>query len=234
VKQREARHGDPHYRSNTRRLIGSEQLIHAHAERPSCQRVRSDGVLFGNPLRLDFGPFLYTSGLPTIILASRPVFPFRYRGFRSLTDLERCFLFGSGSSKCDRLFSLGFRLKENRVLRNPLGCVAKIWNRRSTRVKNEIASPAFEDIKVHVRVKLSALWSSLMFLYIYGDYFELYQPGKLQQMVAGRTGLGAVSQSALLSMSALMAIPSLMGSLCLVLPAGVIAGQMCCSVSDTL
>jgi hypothetical protein len=38
---------------------------------------------------------------------------------------------------------------------------------------------AFEDIKVHVRFKLFALWSSVMFFYIYGDYFELYQPGKI-------------------------------------------------------
>ena len=32
---------------------------------------------------------------------------------------------------------------------------------------------AFEDIRVHVRVKLFALWPSVMFFYIYGDYFEL-------------------------------------------------------------
>jgi hypothetical protein len=33
----------------------------------------------------------------------------------------------------------------------------------------------FEDIRVHVRIKLFALWSSVMFFYIYGDYFELYE-----------------------------------------------------------
>ena len=54
---------------------------------------------------------------------------------------------------------------------------------------------AFEDIKVHVRFKLFALWSSVMFFYIYGDYFELFQPGKLQDMLSGRTPLGAMSQS---------------------------------------
>jgi hypothetical protein len=31
---------------------------------------------------------------------------------------------------------------------------------------------AFEDIRVHVRLKLVALWSSLMFFYIYADYFQ--------------------------------------------------------------
>jgi len=39
---------------------------------------------------------------------------------------------------------------------------------------------AFQDITVPVRFKLFALWVSVLFFYIYGDYFELYQPGKLQ------------------------------------------------------
>ncbi|HXN97535.1 MAG TPA: DUF6326 family protein [Candidatus Acidoferrales bacterium] len=80
---------------------------------------------------------------------------------------------------------------------------------------------ALEDIKVHVRFKLFALWSSVMFFYIYGDYFELFQPGKLQDMLSGRTPLGAMSQGVLLGMSAIMVIPSLMPFLSLVLPAGV-------------
>src|ERR1700719_4656344 len=80
---------------------------------------------------------------------------------------------------------------------------------------------AFVDIKVHVRFKLFALWSSVMFFYIYGDYFELYQPGKLQEIIAGRMPFGAISQGALLGMSAVMIIPSLMPFLSLVLPAGV-------------
>lgn len=77
------------------------------------------------------------------------------------------------------------------------------------------------DIKVHVRLKLSALWCSVMFCYIYGDYFELYQPGKLPQMLSGRTALGQVTQGALIGMAAVMAIPSLMVFLSLILPAPV-------------
>jgi hypothetical protein len=80
---------------------------------------------------------------------------------------------------------------------------------------------AFEDIKVPVRFKLFALWTSVMFFYIYGDYFELFQPGKLQDMLSGRTPLGPMSQGVLLGMSAIMVIPSLMPFLSLVLPAGV-------------
>ena len=80
---------------------------------------------------------------------------------------------------------------------------------------------AFEDTKVPVRFNLFALWTSVMFFYIYGDYFELFQPGKLQDMLSGRTPLGAMSQGVLLVMSAIMVIPSLMPFLSLVLPAGV-------------
>jgi hypothetical protein len=84
-------------------------------------------------------------------------------------------------------------------------------------VRNAVA---FEDIKVHVRFKLFAFWCSVMFFYIYGDYFELYQAGKLQGIIAGRMPFGAISQGTLLGMSAVMIIPSLMPFLTLVLPAG--------------
>src|ERR1700736_1855751 len=84
---------------------------------------------------------------------------------------------------------------------------------------------AFEDIKVHVRFKLFALWTSVMFFYIYGDYFELYQPGKLQDVIAGRMPFGAISQGVLLGMAAVMIIPSLMPFLSLVLPTGVLSSN---------
>lgn len=83
------------------------------------------------------------------------------------------------------------------------------------------SAPVLDDFGVHVKFKLFALWTSVMFCYIYGDYFELYQPGKLPAMLAGRTALGAVSQGALLGMAAVMAVPSLMGFLVLVLPSRV-------------
>jgi hypothetical protein len=76
-----------------------------------------------------------------------------------------------------------------------------------------------DDIRIHVRFKLFALWTSLMFCYVYGDYFELYQPGKLQTMLAGRTAMGPVSQNMLVGMSIMLAIPAVMTFLSLVLPA---------------
>lgn len=70
---------------------------------------------------------------------------------------------------------------------------------------------ALEDIKVNVKVKLSALWASVMFCYIYADYFGLYIPGRLQRMLEGKMGpLGPTTQGVLLFTSVMMAIPSVM------------------------
>ena len=75
-----------------------------------------------------------------------------------------------------------------------------------------------DDVKIHVKMKLSALWVSLMLCYIYGDYFGLYEPGKLQGMLEGQMGpLGPTTQGVLLGTAVLMAIPSAMVFLSLVL-----------------
>jgi hypothetical protein len=85
-------------------------------------------------------------------------------------------------------------------------------------MQDKIFAATLDDIKASVRLKLSALWSSVMFCYIYGDYFELYEPGKLHGMIAGRTAFGAVSQAVLLGMAAVMVIPCLMAFLSVILP----------------
>lgn len=75
-----------------------------------------------------------------------------------------------------------------------------------------------QDFKVNVKLKLSALWASLVLCYLYGDYFGLYVPGSLQSMLDGKMGpLGATTQGVLLFTSAMMAIPSLMVALSLLL-----------------
>ena len=77
---------------------------------------------------------------------------------------------------------------------------------------------ALNDIKIHVKLKISALWASVMFCYIYGDYFWLYAPGKLQGMLEGKmVPLGPTTQGVLLFTSVTMAIPSVMIFLSLVL-----------------
>jgi hypothetical protein len=76
-----------------------------------------------------------------------------------------------------------------------------------------------ENYRPPTQLALAAMWSSLMFLYVYGDYFQLYTAGKLEAMSAGQIGpLGAASESVLLGVAMMMAIPSLMIVLSLLLP----------------
>ena len=80
------------------------------------------------------------------------------------------------------------------------------------------AGTILDDIKIHVKLKISALWVSVMFCYIYGDYFLLYQPGKLQGMLEGKmVPLGQTTQGVLLFTSVAMAIPAVMVFLSLAL-----------------
>lgn len=75
-----------------------------------------------------------------------------------------------------------------------------------------------EDSRIPRKLMLSALWVSLMLCYVYGDYFGLYKPGKLENMLAGKMGpLGEVTQGVLLGTSIMMAIPALMVFLSLAL-----------------
>lgn len=67
------------------------------------------------------------------------------------------------------------------------------------------------DAPIDVRIKLSAIWASVMSCYIYADYFGLYVPGVLQKMMAGRMGpLGPTTQGVLLGTSLMLAIPAVM------------------------
>lgn len=84
-----------------------------------------------------------------------------------------------------------------------------------------MSSHPLDDQKVPIRLTLAALWTSVMFCYVYGDYFELYRPGKLQQMLAGQMAIGPVSQGMLLGTGLMMALPALMVVLSVTLPATV-------------
>jgi hypothetical protein len=76
-----------------------------------------------------------------------------------------------------------------------------------------------EDIKVSVKLKLATLWASFMFLYVYVDYFHLYMPGTLKDMLAGKVFVFEVTQAFLLIVLAAVTIPALMIFLSVALPA---------------
>lgn len=76
-----------------------------------------------------------------------------------------------------------------------------------------------EDKKVHVKYKLSALWIAVMFLFIYVDYFSLYRPGVIEEIMAGVVWKFDITQTWALSAMIMMTIPILMIFLSLALPA---------------
>lgn len=69
---------------------------------------------------------------------------------------------------------------------------------------------AFEDININVKLKIAALWGSFMFLYIYVDYFHLYMPGSVQDILAGKMYVFDITQTALLIGLVSVTIPALM------------------------
>ena len=75
-----------------------------------------------------------------------------------------------------------------------------------------------EDIKVSLKLKLAALWASFMFFYIYVDYFHLYMPGKIEEILAGKMYVFDITQVALLAGLTTIIIPTLMISLSAALP----------------
>ncbi|MDX1904994.1 MAG: DUF6326 family protein [Thermonemataceae bacterium] len=78
-----------------------------------------------------------------------------------------------------------------------------------------------EDIKVNVKIKLAMLWISFMFLYTYVDYFHLYMPGKVNEILKGKVFIFDITQGFLLVVLVLVAIPVLMIFLSVALPAKV-------------
>lgn len=65
-----------------------------------------------------------------------------------------------------------------------------------------------QDFRINIKIKLAALWTSATFLYIYGDYFELYVPSKLSGIINGNNMLDNPVKLFLASL--LLAVPSLM------------------------
>lgn len=80
-------------------------------------------------------------------------------------------------------------------------------------------SSQLEDIKINVKLKLAGVWASLMFLYIYVDYFHLYMPGSINDILAGKVFVFDITQVMLLIGLVSMTFPALMIFLCVTLSA---------------
>jgi Family of unknown function (DUF6326) len=84
---------------------------------------------------------------------------------------------------------------------------------------NDREKTSLTDVPTPIRQKLSVLWASVMFCFLYADFFGLFQRGRVMEMNEGLIGpLGAATPEILLAVSAMMAIPSTMVCLSLLLP----------------
>ena len=79
------------------------------------------------------------------------------------------------------------------------------------------AAGALEDVKIPVKLKLSALWAAALFLYAYGDIFGFFRPDVIESVKAGKIAGFQINQGFLLAVSIYILIPSAMVFLTLVL-----------------
>ena len=74
-----------------------------------------------------------------------------------------------------------------------------------------------ENQNINIKIKLAALWASVTLCYLYGDYFELYTPGKVNSLISGENNLD--SPIKLLTASVVLAISSVMVAASIILKA---------------
>ena len=79
------------------------------------------------------------------------------------------------------------------------------------------SSKSLTNYNVNIKIKLAALWTALMFLYIYADFFQLMTPNKLEKMINLQTPMGPTSPEILIIFSVILIIPSLMIISCIFL-----------------
>ncbi len=79
------------------------------------------------------------------------------------------------------------------------------------------SSRVLEDERIGVRVKISALWISMLFLFAYGDIFGFFQPGQIEEVVAGEISGVEITDIFLFAVSAYVAVAGVMVFLALVL-----------------
>src|SRR5205823_13133249 len=72
------------------------------------------------------------------------------------------------------------------------------------------AKTTFEPSNVNVRIKISALWTSMLFVFAYVDLFSLYRPDFRADLEADQVGGFTVDPAFLLGTTVYVVIPALM------------------------
>ncbi len=88
-----------------------------------------------------------------------------------------------------------------------------------TERRGTTADGGFEPVPVNVRIKISALWTAMLFVFAYVDLFSLYRSDVRADIEAGELGGFTIGESFLLGTTIYVAIPALMVVASLVLPA---------------
>ncbi len=68
----------------------------------------------------------------------------------------------------------------------------------------------FENAKIDIRVKLASLWTALIFLYVYADYFDGLTSSTQEMVKNLETPLGPLTPELLLLFSVITIVPSSM------------------------
>jgi hypothetical protein len=76
----------------------------------------------------------------------------------------------------------------------------------------------YQDYWINPRIKIAALWASMMFIFAYVDLFSLYRADVRADIEAGKVFAFTIGQGFLLGVTVYVVLPSLMLFLSLVLP----------------
>jgi Family of unknown function (DUF6326) len=79
-----------------------------------------------------------------------------------------------------------------------------------TQMTSKTIGAEFEPFKVNVRIKISALWTVMLFVFAYVDIFGLFRPDFRADVEAGVVSGFTVNQTFLLVTTIYIMIPSLM------------------------
>ena len=72
------------------------------------------------------------------------------------------------------------------------------------------STKSFLNTKLDIKIKLFALWTTLMFLFVYADLKAIYQTGTVEAILKGEIIGMKIDDFFLLSSSMLMSIPAIM------------------------
>jgi hypothetical protein len=78
-------------------------------------------------------------------------------------------------------------------------------------------SKILEDERIGVRLKISALWIAMLFLFAYGDIFGFFRAGLIEDVLAGEVSGMKITQVFLFAVSVYIALAGVMVFLTLVL-----------------